>query len=304
MTIRFDDRIALITGAGGGLGRDYALALAARGATVIVNDRGADRDGTGASSSPAEKVVAEIEAAGGQGMADDTDVTDEAAVESLMGRVRQTFGRLDIIVNNAGILRDRSLHKMSTGDFDAVLDVHLKGSFLVTRAAWEMMRDRGFGRVVFTTSSSGLYGQFGQSNYAAAKMGLVGMMNTLHLEGQKYDIRVNCITPTALTRMTADLGIPDAAAEALTPDAVTPALLFLLSDDAPSRMILSAGAGGYAVTKIQDTDGIYLPEDQRTPENIAAQLGDLTDSSHMNEHQMGAQQSAHFLTKAMAAKNR
>ncbi len=303
MTIRFDDRVALVTGAGNGLGRAHALSLAERGATVIVNDLGGARDGSGASSDAAKAVVAEIEAMGGKAMADGTNVTDPDGVQAMVKAIVGEYGHLDIVVNNAGILRDKSFSKMSVEDFDSVIAVHLRGSFLVTHAAWPIMREQNYGRIVFTTSSSGLYGNFGQSNYGAAKMAVVGLMNTLVIEGAKNDIRVNCLAPTALTRMTEDLGIPEAAAEKLTPESVAPALLYLVSENAPTRMILGAGAGGYAVSKILQTEGVYLPVTERTPEALAAAAATLQDETGYSVPKMGAEQTTGFLTKAMADKS-
>ena len=206
MTMRFDGQVAIVTGAGGGLGREHALALAARGARVVINDLGGARDGSGGSATAAEAVVAEIEAAGGEAMANAASVTDAAAVQAMVDQVMARWGRIDILVNNAGVLRDKSFAKMEIEDFRFVVDVHLMGAVNCTKAVWEIMRGQNYGRIVMTTSSSGLYGNFGQSNYGAAKMALVGLMQTLSIEGAKNDIRVNCLAPTAHTRMTEDLG--------------------------------------------------------------------------------------------------
>lgn len=295
--ITFDEQVAIVTGAGHGLGRSHAMALAARGARVVVNDLGGARDGTGSSLSAASSVVAEIEAAGGEAMADGADVTDVAAVDSMVDRAVERWGRVDILVNNAGILRDKSFANMSRAEFDVVVDVHLKGTAICTAAAWGHMRDQVYGRVVVTTSSTGLYGNFGQANYGAAKLGVVGLMNSLRAEGQKYDIRVNALAPVAHTRMTDDL-LPDEAKDLLKPREVTPGVLFLVSKDAPNGMILAAGAGGYAAVRIYETQGIWLEEGQRTPEAIASRLADILDPADQQEFTSGSEQTMKFLGKA------
>ncbi len=244
MRQEFDGRVAIVTGAGGGLGRCHALALAERGAKVVVNDLGGARDGTGGSATAAESVVKEIEALGGEAMADGASVTDYAAVEAMVTRAMERWGRVDILVNNAGVLRDKTFAKMDLDDFRFVVDVHLMGAVNCTKAVWEIMRLQNYGRIVMTTSSSGLYGNFGQSNYGAAKMALVGLMQTLSIEGQKNDIRVNCLAPTAHTRMTEDLGAA-LPLDQLGPELVSPGLVHLVSEDAPNRCILAAGAGGF-----------------------------------------------------------
>jgi NAD(P)-dependent dehydrogenase (short-subunit alcohol dehydrogenase family) len=300
--IRFDGQVAIVTGAGNGLGRSHALALAARGAKVVVNDLGVARDGSGASSAAAEAVVAEIRAAGGTAMANGANVTDPAQVAAMVQAAVEAWGRVDILVNNAGILRDKSFAKGTLEDFRLVIDVHLMGSVICTQAVWGLMRDQGCGRIVMTTSSSGLYGNFGQANYGAAKMAVVGLMNTLHLEGAKYDIRVNALAPTALTRMTDDLGMPEAALAQLGPEHVTPALLYLVSRDAPSRTILCAGAGGYSLARIVETEGIYLPPEDRSPEAIAARFAEIADPEGQQAYEQGWQQSSKFLNKALGKK--
>src|ERR1700744_5334618 len=261
MTIRFDGRVAIVTGSGGGLGRCHALGLAERGAKVVVNDIGKG----GAASDSALKVVDEIRAAGGGGLADGSDVADFEQITAMVARAEKDWGRVDILVNNAGILRDKTFAKMEMSDFDRVVSVHLRGSANCTKAVWNGMRERSYGRIVFTSSASGIYGNFGQANYGAAKAAMVGLMNVLHLEGSKYNIRVNTLAPTAATAMTEGLLTPDVAA-LLGPETVTPGLLFLVSEDAPSRVILGAGAGAFAVTHILETPGVYLPEAKRTPE--------------------------------------
>ena len=299
MAIRFDGRVAIVTGAGGGLGRAHALALAARGARVMVNDLGAARDGSGGSSTAAQAVVAEIEAAGGEAMANGASVTDAAAVRAMVDETLARWGRVDILVNNAGVLRDKSFAKMEIEDFRFVIDVHLMGAVICTKAVWDGMRERNYGRIVMTTSSSGLYGNFGQSNYGAAKMALVGLMQTLSIEGAKNDIRVNCLAPTAHTRMTEDLGarLP---LELLSPDRVTPGLLYLVSEDAPSRCILAAGAGGFERAYVTLTQGIYAAGDDAA-EQAAARFDAISDRSGEIVPEMGAAQGMIELAKAQQA---
>ena len=296
--ITFDEQVAIVTGAGQGLGRSHALELAARGARVVVNDLGGARDGTGSSLSAAESVVAEIEAAGGEAMANGADVTDRDAVDEMVQGAIDAWGRVDVLVNNAGILRDKSFVNMDGADFDLVVKVHLTGTAICTKAAWGPMRDAGYGRIVVTTSSSGLYGNFGQSNYGAAKLGVVGLMNTLRAEGTKYDIRVNALAPVAATRMTEDI-LPDEVKALLNPEEVTPGVVFLVSKDAPSGMILAAGAGGFAAVKIYETQGIWLASDERTPETIAARIDDILDPDGQQEYKSGSEQSMKFVTEAM-----
>jgi NAD(P)-dependent dehydrogenase (short-subunit alcohol dehydrogenase family) len=267
--IRFDDRVAIVTGAGNGLGRSHALGLAARGAKLVVNDRGGALDGSGASASPAAKVAAEIAAQGGVAVADETDITDFEAVTAMAQRAMARWGRIDILVNNAGILRDKSFAKMALDDFRAVIEVHLMGAVHCAKAVWDIMRAQNYGRIVFTTSSSGLYGNFGQANYGAAKTALIGLMNVLHHEGQKNGIRVNILSPTAATRMTEQF-LAQADKDLLSPEAVTPGLLYLASEDAPSRMMLCAGAGCFARAELLESAGRFLPEAGRTPEAVAA----------------------------------
>ncbi len=298
MTIRFDGQVAIVTGAGGGLGREHALALAGRGARVVVNDLGGARDGSGGSATAAEAVVAEIEAAGGEAMANAASVTDAAAVEAMVAEVMARWGRIDILVNNAGILRDKSFAKMELADFQLVMDVHLMGAVHCTKAVWEIMRTQNYGRIVMTTSSSGLFGNFGQANYGAAKMALVGLMQTLAIEGAKNDIRVNALAPTAHTRMTEDLqGLP---LEALGPDLVTPGLLHLVSRDAPTRAILAAGAGGFERAYVTLTQGDFAigPD---AAEQVAARFEAISDRTNEIVPEMGAAQGMIELTKAKAA---
>jgi len=297
MTIRYDGKVAIVTGAGHGLGRSHALALAARGAKVVVNDLGGAKDGTGGSSEAAKAVVAEIEAAGGEAIANGANVAKFDEVEAMVKQAMDAWGRVDILVNNAGILRDKSFGKGSMEDFRMVLDVHLLGSVYCTKACWDIMKEQEYGRIVVTTSSSGLYGNFGQTNYGSAKMGVIGMMNTLAQEGAKYNIRINALAPTAGTRMTEGL-IPEKAFELLTPETVTPAVLYLVSDDSPTRTILAAGAGSYAVAKIVETEGRWLPPEEQTPEGIAAHWDEITATAGERALNAGFEQTAKMLTKA------
>lgn len=298
MTIDFKGRVAIVTGAGGGLGRQHALALAARGARVLVNDLGGARDGSGGSVSAAEAVVAEIRAAGGEAMANGASVTDFSAVQAMVQQAVEAWGRVDILVNNAGILRDKTFAKMELADFELVVNVHLMGAVHCTKAVWAIMNEQKYGRIVMTTSSSGLYGNFGQSNYGAAKMALVGLMQTLALEGAKHDIRVNCLAPTAATRMTEGL-MPEAVLAALKPEAVVPAMLVLASQDAPNRTILCAGAGTFEAAHITMTQGVWLGTDAQTPEHLAERLAEVTDRAGETVPQSGAAQGTNEVTKAM-----
>ena len=276
--IRFDGQVAIVTGAGNGLGRSHALALAARGARIVVNDLGGTVDGTGAAPEAAQRVAEEIRLAGGEAIADGASVADFAAIEAMAAEALARWGRIDILVNNAGILRDRSFAKMTPEDFRAVLEVHVMGAMHCTKAVWPVMREQRHGRVVMTTSAAGLYGSFGQSNYGAAKMALVGLMQTLGLEGEKYGIRVNALAPAAMTRMTETMGaVP--GADRMTPGPVSAALLALVAADAPNRVILSAGGGSYSMARITDSTGIHLPLDRQTPEDIASALSRIGDPS-------------------------
>jgi NAD(P)-dependent dehydrogenase (short-subunit alcohol dehydrogenase family) len=299
MTIRYDGRVAIVTGAGQGLGRSHAIELARRGAKVVVNDLGGAADGTGSSSEAARSVVAEIEAAGGEALANGANVAKYDEVEAMVAEAKERWGRVDILVNNAGILRDKSFAKGSLDDFRLVLDVHLMGTVNCTKACWDTMREQEFGRIVVTTSSSGLYGNFGQTNYGAAKMGVIGLMNTLVLEGAKYNIRVNALAPTAGTRMTEGL-IPEKAFELLTPETVTPAVLYLVSDDGPNRTILCAGAGGYAVSRIVESEGVWLPPEEQTPEGLAEHWEQITATEGERALQAGFEQSGKMISKAAA----
>ena len=299
MGIDFKDQVAIVTGAGGGLGRQHALALAARGAKVMVNDLGGARDGSGGSTTAAEAVVAEIRAAGGEALANTASVTDFAAVEAMVAQAVAAWGRVDILVNNAGILRDKTFAKMDLADFELVVDVHLMGAVNCSKAVWGLMNAQKYGRIVMTTSSSGLYGNFGQSNYGAAKMALVGLMQTLALEGAKNNIHVNALAPTAATRMTEGLR-PEAVLAALKPEAVVPAMLVLASRDAPTRTILCAGAGTFEAAHITLTQGVWLGTDGQTPERLAERLAEVTDPDGQMVPQGGSAQGANEVAKAMA----
>ncbi|MDA9296365.1 SDR family NAD(P)-dependent oxidoreductase [Porticoccaceae bacterium] len=300
MSISFEGKVAIVTGAGNGLGRSHALALAERGAKVVVNDLGGARDGTGASSDAAMEVVGIIEAAGGEAFAHGANVSKFDEVEDMVAQAMAKWGRVDILINNAGILRDKSFSKMDLADFKLVMDVHLMGSVNCTKAVWDIMRAQNYGRIVMTTSSSGMYGNFGQTNYGAAKMAVLGFMNTLVLEGAKNNIHVNALAPTAGTRMTEDL-MPPEMLGLLTAESVTAAALVLCDEGAPTRTILCAGAGGYAKSGMYETDGIFLPQAEQTPEAIVAQWDELSDPSNQQPLESGGKQTEKFLMKAMAA---
>lgn len=299
MSISFEGRVAIVTGAGTGLGRCHAMQLAARGAKVVVNDLGGGRDGTGGSMAAADTVVAEIRAAGGEAIANAANVTDESQVDAMVQQAIDTWGRVDVLVNNAGILRDKSFAKLENDNWRAVVDVHLNGAAYCSRAVWPIMREQSYGRIVMTTSTSGIYGNFGQANYGAAKSGVVGLMNVLCIEGEKYGIKVNCLAPTAATRMTQDI-MPAEVLDVLAPESVSPAVLFLASEDGPQRTILLAGAGCYTVAKLIEAEGIYLAEDHRTPENIAAQFDQMCDVSSGREILNGSEHVEKIIAKAKA----
>ncbi len=301
MTIEFKGRVAIVTGAGGGLGRQHALALAARGAKVVVNDLGGARDGAAGSQSltAAQAVVEEIRAAGGEAIANGASVTDFAAVQTMVAEAMATWGRVDILVNNAGILRDKSFAKMEIADFALVVDVHLMGAVNCTKAVWAIMNEQKYGRILMTTSSSGLYGNFGQSNYGAAKMALVGLMQTLSIEGAKNDIRVNCLAPTAATRMTEGL-MAEAVLAALKPEAVVPAMLVLTGQDAPTRTILCAGAGTFEAAHITLTQGVWIGMDGQAPEHLAEHLAQVTQRDGDTVPQSGSAQGTNEVGKFMA----
>ena len=301
MTIRFDNQVAIVTGAGNGLGKCHALELARLGAKVVVNDFGGARDGSGGSTEAAEQVVAEIQAAGGEAIANGADVSSPEQVDAMVKQAMDTWGRIDVLINNAGILRDKSFVKMTQDDWDKVIAVHLTGSEICTRAVWPIMREQGYGRIVMTTSTSGLYGNFGQANYGAAKMAVAGLMNTLCIEGEKYDIKINCIAPTAATRMTEDLMPPEVLAM-LEPKEITPAVLFLCSNKAPTHRIVLAGAGCYAMVRLMESEGVYLDEDERNVDGVAAHFEQIGNMDNAREILAGGDHVTKILTKAAQAK--
>jgi NAD(P)-dependent dehydrogenase (short-subunit alcohol dehydrogenase family) len=300
MSLNFTGRVAIVTGAGGGLGKQHALALAARGAKVVVNDLGADVHGDGGSVSAAQAVVDEIRASGGEAMVNGASVTDYEAVKAMVQQTMDAWGRVDILVNNAGILRDKSFAKMEIADFRLVMDVHVMGAVHCTKAVWAIMQAQNYGRVVLTTSSSGLYGNFGQANYGAAKMALAGLMQTLSIEGEKHGIRVNCLAPTAATRMTEGL-MPPEVLKALQPQAVVPAMLVMASEDAPNRTILCAGAGSFEVAHITLTQGLHLGLHDDTAEQLAAALAQVKDPAGQMVPLSGSAQGGHEIAMALAA---
>jgi NAD(P)-dependent dehydrogenase (short-subunit alcohol dehydrogenase family) len=294
MTISFAGQVAIVTGAGNGLGRAYALELARRGAKVVVNDLGAARDGTGHSEA-ALAVVEEIRNFGGEAMADGSDVSDFAQMEAMAQRTVKEWGGIHVLINNAGILRDRTFAKMDPADFEIVLRVHLLGSAFATKAVWNVMREQNYGRVLMTTSSTGLGGNFGQANYGAAKAGVLGLARTLRLEGAKYDVRVNCIAPTAGTRMTADI-FPDEAYNAFEPEKVVPAALFLVSKDAPTDAIVAAGGGVFQSAFITMNEGLLLPDSECTAEGFAAAWPRVRERAGDHVFENGMEQSHHALS--------
>ncbi len=294
--IRFDGKVAIVTGAGGGLGRQHALELARRGAKVLVNDLGGSMDGTGGNSAAAEAVVAEIKAMGGEALANGSSVTDDAGVARMVKDAMDAWGRIDILIANAGILRDKSFSKMTVEDFELVLNVHLMGTMKPTKAVWEIMKAQNYGRIVVTTSSSGLYGNFGQSNYGAAKLGIIGFMNTIKLEGQKNNIHINAISPVAATRMTEGL-MPPEVLEKLKPEYVTPGVVYLVSEEAPTGAILTAGAGVFALSRIIETEGVYLGEGGLSVEEVRDNWSKITDEAGQKAYFAGGEQGQKFFRK-------
>jgi NAD(P)-dependent dehydrogenase (short-subunit alcohol dehydrogenase family) len=300
MTIRFDGQVAIVTGAGNGLGKSHAMELAKRGAKVVVNDFGGARDGTGGSLSPAEEVVKEIEAAGGEAMANGANVASLEDCQKMIADAVAKWGRVDILINNAGILRDKSFGKMEISDWNSVVAVHLGGSANCSLAVWNQMKEQGYGRILMTTSTSGVYGNFGQANYGAAKMGVVGLMNTLCIEGAKNDIRINCVSPTAATRMTEDIMTEEMLA-ALDPKFVTPAAVYLVSKDAPNRTVMFAGAGTYSKMEVRESKGLYIPEEDRDADTIAAEFDKIADMSDPSVYLSGTEHVSKILTNAQKA---
>ena len=284
MTVSFADQVAIVTGAGGGLGRCHALDLARRGAKVVVNDLGGAMDGSGGSSAAAEAVVAEIKAMGGEALANGGSVSDRAGAQSMVDDAMNAWGRVDVLINNAGILRDKSFSKMTLDDFDMVVNVHLLGAAYCSHAVWPVMREQNYGRILMTTSPTGLYGNFGQTNYGAAKLGQVGLMNSLKIEGAKNNIHTNTIAPVAATRMTENL-MPDEVLQKLGPELVTPAALFLVSTDAPNGVILQAQGGTFSLAGIFENDGVNIGVDA-TVEDIAANYETIVDMSALKPRGM------------------
>ncbi|MGH1355467.1 MAG: SDR family NAD(P)-dependent oxidoreductase [Thalassovita sp.] len=297
--IRFDGRVAIVTGAGVGLGRSHAMGLAARGAKVIVNDLGTATDGTGAGSQAAQAVVDEIRAAGGKAIANGANVADPDQVQTMVDQAISEFGHVDILVNNAGILRDKTFAKMTLDDFQKVVDVHLMGAVNCTHALWRHMLEREYGRIVLTTSASGLYGNFGQSNYGAAKASMLGLMNVLHHEGSRKNVRTNMLAPTATTRMTEEL-FPAEVKDLLKPETITPGLLALVSEDGPSRMILGAGGGCFAETKIYESRGVALKDDDLSPEGVLANLDTIRNGEGQTEMSGAFDQTNKYIHMAAA----
>jgi NAD(P)-dependent dehydrogenase (short-subunit alcohol dehydrogenase family) len=294
--IRFDDKVAIVTGAGGGLGRQHALELARRGCKVVVNDLGGSVDGSGGSSEAAAKVVEEIKALGGEAIANGSSVTDDAGVALMVKHAMDAWGRIDILIANAGVLRDKSFAKMEIADFEFVMNVHLMGTVKPVKALWEIMRTQNYGRIVVTTSSTGLYGNFGQTNYGAAKLSLVGFMNSLKLEGQKNNIHVNAIAPVAATRMTEGL-MPPAIAGRLSPDHVTPGVVYLCSDEAPTGAILTAGGGAFALARLYETEGVYLGENGLTVEEVRDNWAKIADPAGQQAYVNGGEQTQKFFRR-------
>jgi NAD(P)-dependent dehydrogenase (short-subunit alcohol dehydrogenase family) len=301
MALDFTGRVAIVTGAGGGLGRQHALALAQRGAKVVVNDLGGGVDGSGSSATAAERVVAEIRSAGGEAIASAASVTDFDAVQGMVVQAMDAWGRVDVLVSNAGILRDKTFAKMDLADFRLVLDVHLMGAVHCCKALWPVMTAQKYGRIVLTTSSSGLYGNFGQSNYGAAKMALVGLMQTLALEGMKNDIRVNCLAPTAVTRMTQSL-LPPEMLDVFGPEGVVPAMLVLAGQQAPTRTTLCAGGGSFEAAHVTLTQGAWIGNGPDAPEQLLAQLDRVCDRRGESVPASGAEQGANELRLARAGR--
>ncbi len=299
MAIRYDNRVAIVTGAGAGLGEQHAKMLAGRGARVVVNDPGGSVDGTGGANSAADRVVAEIKAAGGEAVASYASVAEYAQAESIIKTAMDTWGRLDILVANAGILRDKSFNKMTMEDFEFVMQVHLMGTVYCTKAAWQIMRDAKYGRIVVTTSGSGTVGNFGQANYGAAKMAVNGFINVLRHEGQNYNIKTNAISPSARTRMTENL-IPAEVAEWMKPELVSPAVAYMCSEQCDfSGEIIGANAGHFRRVKYFESEGQYFdPAEPVTVDMFAAALPKIMDISQPIEHGMSSRRLAERL-KAM-----
>jgi NAD(P)-dependent dehydrogenase (short-subunit alcohol dehydrogenase family) len=295
MTIRFDGKVVIVTGAGGGLGRCHALEFARRGAKVIVNDLGGAVDGTGGGSAAADAVVKEIKDAGGTALANGSSVTDDTGVANMVKQAMDAYGRIDVLIANAGILRDKSFAKMELKDFDAVMAVHVMGTVKPAKAIWQIIRDQQYGRIVVTTSSTGLYGNFGQTNYGTAKLGLVGFMNSLKLEGAKDNVKVNAICPVAATRMTENL-LPPNILEMIKPEYVTPAVVFLASEDAPTGAIISAGAGVFSSSQIMESAGVNLGHNA-TADTVAEHWSEISDFAGAVHFDAGNAHAGHLLQR-------
>ena len=301
MSISFENRVAIVTGAGGGLGRAYALELARRGAKVVVNDLGGTRDGTGHSDA-ALAVVEEIRAAGGEAMSNGASVTEYDQMVEMVAKAKEAWGGVHILINNAGVLRDKSFAKMDPTDFEFVIRVHLLGSAYATKAVWDTMREQNYGRILMTASSTGLFGNFGQTNYGAAKLGLAGLTKSLYLEGAKNNIRVNTLVPVAGTRMTEDI-FPEQAFAMFGPENVAPAALFLVSEDSPTNAIVGAGAGGFHSAYVTMNRPVFLNAEERTVEGFAAHWEEIAERVGEIVPQSGSEQSQAILAamqKAMA----
>ena len=297
MTISYKDKVVIVTGSGGGLGRCHAMQFAQRGAKVVVNDLGGAVDGSGGSSEAADKVVQEIKDIGGEAISNGSSVTDKAGVQKLVEDTMAAYGRIDVLVNNAGVLRDKSFAKVTLDDFEFVVDVHMMGSVYCTKAVWPIMVEQKYGRIVMTSSSSGIFGNFGQSNYGSAKMGVVGLMNTLRIEGQKNNIKVNSLVPVAATRMTENLGMPDAVFDSLKPESVSPAVIFMSSEDAPDGVMISAGAGVFAMAEIVHSEGIALKGDDLNADMLAEKWSEASDMTNGKALRSGAEHTAHIFKK-------
>ena len=284
MSISFADQVAIVTGAGGGLGRCHALELARRGAKVVINDLGGTMDGSGGSSDAAEAVVAEIKAMGGEAIANGGSVSDRAGAQSMVDDAMNAWGRVDVLINNAGILRDKSFSKMTLDDFEMVVNVHLMGAAYCSHAVWPIMREQNYGRILMTTLPSGLYGNFGQTNYGAAKMGQVGLMNSMKIEGAKNNIHTNSIAPVAATRMTENL-MPEEVLEKLGPELVTPAAIFLVSEEAPNGVILQAQGGQYSLAAVVENNGVNLGVDA-TADDVASSYEAIVDMAEVKTRGM------------------
>ncbi|MBP9235843.1 MAG: SDR family NAD(P)-dependent oxidoreductase [Hyphomonadaceae bacterium] len=300
MTIRFDGKIAIVTGGGNGLGRQHCLQLAARGAKVVVNDLGGSVDGSGGSVTAAEGVAEEIRKGGGEAIGNGADITKLDQVEAMVAEAKAKWGRVDILINNAGILRDKTFAKMTMDDFKKVVDVHLFGTANCTKAVWETMREQNYGRIMLTSSASGIYGNFGQSNYGAAKAAMIGLMNVLSQEGAKSNIRVNTLAPAAATRMLEGL-FSEEAAKLMAPELVTPGVLFLVSENAPTKTILGAGAGCFSVVHIYETPAVFVGGANATVDDVAANWAKISDPTNEQPLDAAFAQTNKFVTAAAEA---